>query len=162
MKSATGPASIRGRVNVDASLFYFKLDETITTFTNEQGVVLFRNAGATRSKRSRGIGRLCVDPEPAFLCTRIENSPILLPGIIFLLQTSFRGENDYSGNDLTGVAPHTVVNQLDIRTRPGFYLNFTHQFVDDIPLNDANTVYQEAYHLYECQNRIGGAVQAPN
>ena len=26
-------------------------------------------------------------------------------------------------------------------------MNFTHQFTDEIPLNDANTVYQDAYNL---------------
>src|SRR5690606_13030670 len=39
-----------GKFNVDITAFYFQLDETITSFTNEQGVVLFRNAGATDQK----------------------------------------------------------------------------------------------------------------
>jgi iron complex outermembrane recepter protein len=39
-----------GIFNLDFTAFYFKLDQTITTFTNEQGVVLFRNAGATDQK----------------------------------------------------------------------------------------------------------------
>jgi iron complex outermembrane receptor protein len=137
---------------VDGSVFYFKLDETITTFVNEQGVVLFRNAGATNQK---GI-ELMVDyalirKQLGFVQeAKITHS---FTGHYFEFVDFVKGDNDYSGNDLTGVAPHTLVNQLDIKTKPGFYLNFTHQFVDDIPLNDANTVFQEAYHLMN--SRVG-------
>jgi iron complex outermembrane receptor protein len=147
----------KGRVNVDGSLFYFKLDETITTFTNEQGVVLFRNAGATDQK---GI-ELMVDyalirKQMSFLQeVKLTHS---FTGHYFKFVNFVKGDNDYSGNDLTGVAPHTLVNQLDIKTKPGFYLNLTHQFVDDIPLNDANTVFQEAYHLMNARTGWRGNV----
>jgi iron complex outermembrane receptor protein len=147
----------KGRVNIDGSMFYFKLDETITTFTNEQGVVLFRNAGATDQK---GI-ELMVDyalvrKQMSFLQeVKLTHS---FTGHYFTFVNFAKGDNDYSGNDLTGVAPHTLVNQLDIKTKPGFYLNFTHQFVDDIPLNDANTVFQEAYHLINARTGWRGNV----
>ena len=48
---------------------------------------------------------------------------------------------------MTGVPAHNVVSRLDVRTRVGLYLNFTHQFTEEIPLDDANTVYQDAYSL---------------
>ncbi|MDX1627369.1 MAG: TonB-dependent receptor, partial [Fulvivirga sp.] len=38
------------RFNIDASLFFLKLRETITTRTNADGVVLFQNAGETNQK----------------------------------------------------------------------------------------------------------------
>jgi len=142
----------KGRVNVDGSVFYFKLDETITTFVNEQGVVLFRNAGATNQK---GI-ELLVDyalirKQISFVQeVKVTHS---FTGHYFKFVDFVKRDNDYSGNDLTGVAPHTLVNQLDIKTKPGFYLNFTHQYVDDIPLNDANTVFQDSYHLMN--SRVG-------
>lgn len=147
----------KGRVNIDGSMFYFKLDETITTFTNAQGVVLFRNAGATDQK---GI-ELMVDyalirKQMSFLQeVKLTHS---FTGHYFKFVNFAKGDNDYSGNDLTGVAPHTLVNQLDIKTKPGFYLNLTHQFVDDIPLNDANTVFQEAYHLMNARTGWRGNV----
>jgi iron complex outermembrane receptor protein len=61
--------------------------------------------------------------------------------------------NDYSGNELTGVAPHTIVSTLNARTAPGLYGNLSYNFTDEIPLNDANTVYSNAYHLV--QTKIG-------
>ena len=147
----------KGRVNVDGSLFYFKLDETITTFTNEQGVVLFRNAGATDQKGIEVmVDYALIRKQMSFLQeVKLTHS---FTGHYFEFVNFVKGDNDYSGNDLTGVAPHTLVNQLDIKTKPGFYLNLTHQFVDDIPLNDANTVFQEAYHLMNARTGWRGNV----
>lgn len=141
-----------GIFNLDFTAFYFKLDQTITTFTNEQGVVLFRNAGATDQK---GI-EVSLD----YALYRNQNSLIqevklnhAFTGHYFNFANFESGGNDFSGNQLTGVSPNTLVNLLDIRSRLGFYLNFTHQFVDDIPLNDANTVFQDSYNLVG--SRIG-------
>ncbi|TVP45828.1 MAG: TonB-dependent receptor [Mongoliibacter sp.] len=135
-----------GIFNLDFTAFYFKLDQTITTFANEQGVVLFRNAGATDQK---GV-EVSVDYAPF----RSQGSLIeeiklnhAFTGHYFTFADFERAGNDFSGNQLTGVAPNTLVNLLDIRSRTGLYINFTHQYVDEIPLNDANTVFQEAYNL---------------
>ncbi|WP_373520400.1 TonB-dependent receptor domain-containing protein [Aquiflexum sp.] len=135
-----------GIFNLDFTAFYFKLDQTITTFTNEQGVVLFRNAGATDQK---GI-EVSLD----YVLFRNQNSVIqevklnhAFTGHYFNFADFESGGNDFSGNQLTGVSPNTSVNLLDIRSKLGFYLNFTHQYVDAIPLNDANTVFQDSYNL---------------
>jgi iron complex outermembrane recepter protein len=134
------------KFNLELIAYYLKLDETITTFTNANGVVLFRNAGSTDQK---GI-------EASLDYAIMRNAGGFIKDI--LIGTAYTGQffkfvdykkqtNDFSGNDLTGVPPHNVVSRLDIRTRPGIYLNFTHQFTDKIPLNDANTVFQAAYDL---------------
>ncbi|MFC4870385.1 TonB-dependent receptor domain-containing protein [Negadavirga shengliensis] len=136
----------QGKVNLDVTAFYFKLDETITTFTNEQGVVLFRNAGATDQKGVEAFVDYALVRSQLSFVQELKLTHTYT-GHFFTFANYRQGENDFSGNDLTGVAPHTLVNQIDVRTQPGFYLNFTHQFVDEIPLNDANTVYQDAYHL---------------
>lgn len=142
----------QGMVNLDVTAFYFNLDQTITTFTNEQGVVLFRNAGATDQKGIEAmVDYALIRNQLTFLQeVKLTHS---FTGHYFTFSNFSRGSNDFSGNDLTGVAPNTLVNQLDIRTKPGIYLNFTHQYVDEIPLNDANTIYQDAYNLVNA--RIG-------
>lgn len=134
------------KFNLEVIAYYLKLDETITTFTNANGVVLFRNAGSTDQK---GI-------EASLDYAILRNADGFIKD--FLVGTAYTGQffkfvdyrkqtNDFSGNDLTGVPPHNVVSRMDIRTRPGIYLNFTHQFTDKIPLNDANTVFQDSYDL---------------
>ncbi|MEP0712307.1 MAG: TonB-dependent receptor, partial [Algoriphagus sp.] len=136
----------KGKFNVDLVAYYFKLDQTITTFTNGQGVVLFQNAGATDQK---GI-------EAALDYSLVRNGLGFIQdlsvgtaytGQFFTFKDYKKGENDFSGNELTGVPETTLVSRLDLRTKPGIYLNFTHQYVSELPLNDANTVYQEAYNL---------------
>ncbi|RPA67507.1 TonB-dependent receptor [Cyclobacteriaceae bacterium YHN15] len=141
-----GYRSRLGIFNFDFTAFYFKLNETITSYTNDQGVVLFRNAGATDQK---GI-EFSID----YAIYRNQLSAIqeiklnhAFTGHYFYFSDYESGGNDYSGNQLTGVAPNSLVNLLDIRAKIGLYLNFSHQFVDKIPLNDSNTVFQDSYNL---------------
>ena len=136
----------KDKLNLDLVAYYFKLDQTITTFTNPQGVVLFQNAGATDQK---GI-------EAALDYSFIRNGLGFIQdlnvgtaytGQFFSFEDYRKGENDFSGNAITGVPETTLVSRLDLRTNIGVYLNLTHQYVSELPLNDANTVYQDAYDL---------------
>ena len=52
--------------------------------------------------------------------------------------------NDFSGNNLTGV-PNSKVNSGITLSRSGFYISGDFQFTDKLPINDANTVYNDAY-----------------
>jgi iron complex outermembrane receptor protein len=56
-------------------------------------------------------------------------------------------ENDFSGNKLTGVPSNKVNAGLFLNTRLGIYLNADYQFVDKIPMNDANSAYSDSYKL---------------
>lgn len=56
-------------------------------------------------------------------------------------------ENDFSENKLTGVPANKVNAGISLNTDFGFYLSADYQFVDEIPLNDANSVYSDAYKL---------------
>lgn len=66
---------------------------------------------------------------------------------------------NFSGNDLTGV-PKSVVNLgIDIVSRKGFYGRLNFQAVGEMPANDENTVYSDAFELLNgkigYQNTIG-------
>ncbi len=66
---------------------------------------------------------------------------------------------NFSGNDLTGV-PKSVVNLgIDIVSRKGFYGRLDFQSVGEMPANDENTVYSDAFELLNgkigYQNTIG-------
>ncbi|TLP73218.1 TonB-dependent receptor [Maribacter sp. ACAM166] len=54
---------------------------------------------------------------------------------------------DYSGNPLTGVPKHKLNTGLQTNFGNGLYANITHQFIDEIPLTDANTLYSESFNL---------------
>ncbi|GAA0727486.1 TonB-dependent receptor PqqU [Aquimarina litoralis] len=71
-------------------------------------------------------------------------------------------DNDFSGNDLTGVPSHVVNIGLDYVTKKGIYGNLNFQQVGQIPANDANTVYSDGYELLHgkigYQNQIGSHI----
>lgn len=57
------------------------------------------------------------------------------------------GSNDYSGNPLTGVPKNRINLGLRLNYSESFYWNTTYQYVDEIPLTDANTLYSEPYTI---------------
>ncbi|SDQ09783.1 TonB-dependent receptor family protein [Flagellimonas zhangzhouensis] len=61
------------------------------------------------------------------------------------------GDNDYSGNPLTGVPMHRISSGLDVQHSNGLQLNLTHQFVDKIPLTDANSAYSDAFNVFHAK-----------
>ena len=57
------------------------------------------------------------------------------------------GDDDFSGNPLTGVPNHRLNTGLQMQWRNGLYWNTTHQYVGKIPLTDANTLSSASYNL---------------
>lgn len=56
-------------------------------------------------------------------------------------------DNDFSGNELTGVPANKINAGITFSTRIGLYLSADYQFVDKLPLNDANSVYSDSYKI---------------
>ena len=56
-------------------------------------------------------------------------------------------EVEYAGNDLTGVADNVVNLGVDLQHRSGFRFNVNYRHTGSIPLDDANTIYSDAYDL---------------
>jgi len=55
--------------------------------------------------------------------------------------------NDFSGNKLTGVPANKINAGLSFNTRLGIYFNADYQFVDKIPMNDANSAFSDSYTI---------------
>ena len=141
------------RFSYDITGFLFKLSETIVQQPSDRNsTVVFENTGATDQY---GL-------EVATNWRVIQNRDRFIERLNWNLSYSYydfsfvdyqkEGEN-YSGNDLTGVAPHSLNSSWQLETTTGMYLNLNYNFTDEIPLNDENTVYSEAYHLL--QSRLG-------
>lgn len=56
-------------------------------------------------------------------------------------------EEDYSGNDLTGVPDQTFYSQLHFSSKMGLYAFVNYQYVGEMPMRDDNSVYSESYQL---------------
>lgn len=141
-------------LNYDITAFSFQLDETIVSFTEASGVVRFKNTGATDQQGIEANVFAYLIDNPANFISRLRLQAAYTYHNFkyesYVIIDEAEGERqDFSGNQLPGVAPHIMVNTLDINTLPGFYLNLTHNFSDEVPLNDGNTVYAEAYHLFD-------------
>ncbi|NUY80780.1 TonB-dependent receptor [Flavobacterium sp. MAH-1] len=64
---------------------------------------------------------------------------------------------DYSDNDLTGVPKNTANGGLLLTWEKGLYWSIDFRYVDKIPMNDANTVYNDSYRLWN--SKIGYRLQ---
>ncbi len=137
----------------DAAAFFFKLTESIVlTESQRDGTLAFANAGETEQ-----LGfELTTNWIPIKNKNRLLNT--------FEVQTSYtfhyfkfgdyiKAGEDFSGNRLTGVAPHTIFSSVTAETDPGIYARLSYNFTDGIPLTDGNTVYSEPYHLVK--GRLG-------
>ncbi|HET8854452.1 MAG TPA: TonB-dependent receptor, partial [Salinimicrobium sp.] len=54
---------------------------------------------------------------------------------------------NYSGNLIPGVPDNTITGGIDLMIGSGFKFSAFHQYVGEIPLNDANSIYAEEYRL---------------
>lgn len=142
-------------LSFDLALFRFQLDDAITSFTDFQGVQLFRNSGEVSQ---RGL-------ELQLKNNWIENTTgtitSLSSGISYTYH-DFEFENyvdsgdDFSGNALPGTAPHVVNLRTDLILRNGVYANVTYHYSDAIPLNDENTFFSRPYNLVNLRAGFNG------
>lgn len=63
--------------------------------------------------------------------------------------------NDFSGNKLTGVPANKVNAGIVLNTSLGIYFSADYQFVDKIPMNDANSAYSDSYNIINFKTGYG-------
>ncbi|MFW5657689.1 MAG: TonB-dependent receptor [Bacteroidota bacterium] len=130
---------------IELTLFDFSLSETIVSFTDSvSNVVKFRNSGATTQRGLEAVIRWQpINRKGHFL----ESFSIQTAHSFhdFYFEEYIREGNDYSGNELTGVAPHINSSVISLGFSPGIYWHLSANYTDRIPLNDANTVYSDAF-----------------
>lgn len=126
--------------------FWFKLDETIVSRSTPAGVVVFDNAGATRQQgiEAAAAYNFIQAPGQSISLFKVWSSYAYSH---FRFQDYQQNDADFSGNKLTGTPPHVWQAGIDAQSRPGFYINITTNYTSSIPLNDANTVYADAYFI---------------
>ncbi len=64
------------------------------------------------------------------------------------------GDDDFSGNELTGTAPHILSSGFFVERNFGesrLYGNLGYQFVDAMPITDANSIYSESYDVLDAK-----------
>jgi iron complex outermembrane recepter protein len=120
------------------AVYSFQLDQTIIRL-DSLGQDYFTNSGLTSQN---GIE----------LYVRFKPQNGLFSGWIsysynrYRFKENIRDGVDYSGNNLTGVAPHIASAGLDFKLK-GFSANLTMNYVHRLPLNDANTDFAPEYFI---------------
>lgn len=144
--------AMEGKLGFDAVVFFLQLKESIIQQQSERGTALFRNAGSTNQNGFElNANYLLVDNYYGFLRRAQLSTAYTFHNFEFDDYNTSGG--DFSGNELTGVAPHTLFASLDVVTGPGFYGNLSYNYTDEIPLEDDNSLYTDAYQLV--QTKIG-------
>lgn len=65
----------------------------------------------------------------------------------FKFEEFIDGDNNFSGNDLTGVPSEVLNAGIDFNTKMGLYGNINFQHVGRIPITDNNSQFSEVYNL---------------
>lgn len=134
---------------LDASFFYYRLQNAIVRRVNADDTEFFLNAGGTRQFGFESqISAWLLAPGRYGLLRGIQfRNSLSLSNFKFRDYQS--GTEVYSGNRLTGVPDQVIVTSVDI-TLPGSVAFFIqHNYTSKIPLNDANTDYSEDYNLIQ-------------
>ena len=132
------------KLTVDVNAFLFFLQNTIVQRRDAGGGEMYINAGKTKQ-----YGVETFLSYPLSFSTQSSNNRLWLShtGHQFRYASFKQVANDYSGNRLPGVAPHTLAAGLDVEWARQFTGALTYYYSDAVPLNDANTAYADAYHL---------------
>lgn len=134
-----------GRLRLDAALYLMPINNLLVAKRVGNDQYVGRNAGKTRHQG--------VDLDWTYqlnLSEQIGLTPFISYSFNNHRFVDFVDEEenaDYSGNPLTGVPKHTVNSGIQAKFGNGLYTNLTHQFVDEIPLTDSNTLYSSSFNL---------------
>jgi len=68
------------------------------------------------------------------------------------------GENDFSGNPLTGVPKQRLQSGIQVTHKAGWSWNTTNQFVGKIPLTDSNSLSSDSFSVWRTNVRYGTTI----
>jgi iron complex outermembrane recepter protein len=140
---------LRGKISFDIAAYAFQLKETIVIrrdSTLAGDPEYFVNAGETQQ---RGL-------EVSISWNAIRNSTEPISNLKIWSSYSYnhyrfkdyiQDVNDLSSNKLTGVPPTILNAGADLNVLNNWFINITANYVDHVPLNDANTDFAPEYFL---------------
>lgn len=135
---------LKQRLFLDASYFHILLSNAIVTRRDATGANYYLNAGRTKQQG--------IEANLSYqLITEKKPLSILLQGAYawhhFKYDDFVQLEQDFSGNQLPGVAPHSYTIMADIKHKSGLFAFLSLNHNAKIALNDANTQYADDFQL---------------
>jgi iron complex outermembrane receptor protein len=134
---------LQHKVNYAISLYRLNIKNLVVSRRTAQDEFIGINAGATKHD---GL-EINVDYS-IFKNKSISIHPFLSYTLNnFKFEEFIDAENNFSGNELTGVPKQILNLGFDFTSKIGFYGNINYQFVDQMPITDSNSLYSEAYSI---------------
>lgn len=138
------------RLIADISAYTYQLNDGIVRQLTDSGAEYFVNAGIIDQK---GV-------ELMIFGQLISNSSGFIKNLSLSSNTTYQDyvfdaylvdEKDFTGNAVTSVPKWMFTHSLSAAFPKNFGLNLQHNFTSRIPLDDANTVFADDYHLMQAK-----------
>jgi iron complex outermembrane receptor protein len=148
---------------LDASVFYYRLNNAIVMRMHPDGTSYYINAGGTDQPGLELYFSdwLIAQKNAGFVRGLQLNESVTYSKFTF--RDYHDATNNYSGNNLTGVPGQVLVTSIDLLLPERFYLFVQHNFTSKLPLNDANSIYASSYNLVTAKagwkHRLGAKTQ---
>lgn len=142
---------LSNRIYFDAVVFHYNLKDAIVRRVNNADTEYFVNAGGTKQKGLETQLNAWLIPlryNGFIRGLKISESYSLSR---FKFDSYIINSADFSGNKLTGVPKHNLVSSFNLHFPFHLSLYLQHTYVSSIPLNDANTVFADKYHLLQAK-----------
>ncbi|MDB5144172.1 MAG: TonB-dependent receptor, partial [Mucilaginibacter sp.] len=136
---------------LDASIFYYRLNNAIVLRLNPDETEYYINAGGTSQP---GFELYFTDwiirqNNVDFIRGLQINESVTLNKFTF---TNYHdATTNYSGNHLTGVPGQVFVTSVQVKFPSHLYVFVEHNYTARIPLNDGNTAYADHYNLLQAK-----------
>ncbi|HEU4553030.1 MAG TPA: TonB-dependent receptor [Chitinophaga sp.] len=141
----------RNRFWIDASVYYYRLQNAIVRNLHDDGTEYFTNAGGTHQTGVEAQGMLwLLEPRRHGVLRGLQWQSSYTYSH-FRFSDYISAGQDFSGNLLTGVPRQVAVNSLLLQLPAGVYVFGQHNFTDQLPLDDANTAFARSYNLVQCK-----------
>jgi len=137
---------------LDASVFYYHINNAIVPRYNADGTEYYINAG--------GLNQPGFEVYFSYWLIKQRNTGFIrglqLDESLTLDHFTFSNDyhdasGNYAGNQLTGVPDQVIVTSLQFKLPKYFYVYLEYNYTSRIPLTDASTAYAAAYSLVQAK-----------
>ncbi|MGK6351245.1 TonB-dependent receptor [Parapedobacter sp. DT-150] len=139
------------RTFIDGSVFYYRMADAIIRQLRDTGAEFFDNAGRVDQRGLELSAAVwAVAPRQSGVLRGLQvGSNLTLSRFRF---GDYRvGDDDFTGNKLTGVPASTVVSSVFAQFPLGVSGYILHHYTSAIPLDDANSAFGDPYHLLQAK-----------
>ncbi len=133
------------RLQYDVVLYWMFVSDLLVARRTAEDAFVGINAGKTWHRGMEASLHYLLTKTTAALCLQSFATYSLNN---YTFQDFIDGDNDFSGNVLTGVPAQVLNVGIDATSKWGLYGNLNFQFIDKMPIRDDNALFTEAYQLW--------------